>query len=407
MRKQGGVYIVIAVLTVLVLLLLQYNQPKKLNWFPSYVSHHKIPFGTYVFNDIAEHIFPNTEQVSSPPYQYLNDHPESEGTYFFVNSTVNFADAELEALLDWTAIGNTLFIASESFEKKLLDTLGLDTQNLYNGLEEVNGFGFRMVHPDLSPDTEYPFQKMDYTSYFNTIDTLHTKVLGLVKDLSKNTDSRYFNVISKTFGQGKIILTTFPKAFTNYFILKGSNKDYTAGLLSYIPSNDTLYLDNYYKQGKAFYTSPMYIFLNNKALKWAYYLALIGAVIYIFFEGKRKQRAIPIVRPLKNQTLAFTRTIADMYYEKNEQKQIVAFKIEYFLEYIRSRFYLGTIEREDHFYRSLAARSSHSMEEVKKLFTFLERLKNQEVVSTQDLTQLNTAIEKFKKRADGRNEQHA
>ncbi len=404
MRKKGGVYIIIAVVTVLVLLLLQYNEPKKLNWFPSYVAHHKIPFGTYVFNGIAENIFQDTEQINTPPYEYLNNNPDSEGTYFFVNSAVGFADAELETLLDWTAKGNTLFIASESFEKKLLDTLDLATQNLYNGLESSGGFGFRLANPDLSPEKEYLFQKNKYTSYFNSIDTLHTSVLGLVRDLADDADSKYFNIISKNFGKGKIILSTFPKAFTNYFILKESNKDYTAGLLSYIPTKSTLYLDNYYKEGKAFYTSPMYIFLNNKALKWAYYLALIGAVIYIFFEGKRKQRAIPVVRPLKNQTLAFTRTIADMYYEKNEQKRIAEFKIEYFLEYIRSQFYLGTNERVAHFYRSLAARSSHSLEEVEKLFSFLERLKNQETVSTLELTQLNSAIEKFKKRADGRNE---
>ncbi len=403
MRKKGVVYIIIGALALVVLLMLQYSQPKKLNWFPSYVAHHKIPYGSYVFTNLVENLFPDTEQISTPPYEYLNENPDIKGTYFFANSAVGFAEAELETLLNWTTKGNTLFIASETFEKELLDTLGLDIQNLYNGLQDNAGFEFRMVHPKLSPEKEYPFKKNSYTPYFNSIDTLHTSVLGLVRDPSQDSDKKYFNVISKNFGQGEIILTTFPKAFTNYFILKGTNKDYTAGLLSYISTNNTLYLDNYYKDGKAFFTSPMYIFLNNKALKWAYYLALIGALIYIFFEGKRKQRAIPIVRPLKNQTLAFTRTIADMYYEKSEQKQIAEFKIEYFLEYIRSRFYLGTIEREAHFYRNLAARSSHKIEEVENLFTFLERLRNQEIVSDSELIKLNTQIEKFKKRVDGRN----
>ncbi|NHF61312.1 DUF4350 domain-containing protein [Flavobacteriaceae bacterium TP-CH-4] len=402
MRKKGGVYILIAVLTLGLLLLLQYNQPKKLNWFPSFVAQHKIPYGSYVFNTLVEELFPNTQQVTRPPYQYLNDHPDIKGTYFFANGSVAFAEAELNTLLEWTAEGNSLFIASSAFEPELLDTLGLDTQNLFMELNDDQGFGHRMVHPELHPEKEYPFLKDSYTPYFGEIDTSRTKILGMVKDFSGTSNQEYVNIVKQPFGKGTIILSTFPKAVTNYFILKNSNKDYTAGLLSYIDKKSTLYMDNYYKDGKAFYTSPMYIFLNNKALKWAYYLALIGALIYVLFEGKRKQRAIPIVRPLKNQTLAFTRTIADMYYEKQEQKPIAEHKIDYFLEYIRSHFYLGTIHREEDFYKNLASRSSHSVNEVKSLFEFFERLRNQQVVTDVELKKLNTSIEKFKKRADGR-----
>ena len=127
-------------------------------------------------------------------------------------------------------------------------------------------------------------------------------------------------------------MTSFPKAFTNYFILKDNNQEYTAGLLSYLDTERPIYMDNFHKSGKSFYTSPMYLFLNTKEFKWAYYLVLIGALIYIIFEGKRKQRAIPIVPPVKNQTVAFTRTIADMYFEKGELHLITKHKIDYFLE---------------------------------------------------------------------------
>ncbi len=93
----------------------------------------------------------------------------------------------------------------------------------------------------------------------------------------------------------------------------------------------------------------MYIFLNRKELKWAYYIALIGCLLYILFEGKRKQRAIAVITPLKNQTLSFVRTIANMYYEKGESTEIAQHKIDYFLEYIRTRFYLQTIKRKEEF----------------------------------------------------------
>ncbi|MGB3150819.1 MAG: DUF4350 domain-containing protein, partial [Maribacter sp.] len=211
-----------------------------------------------------------------------------------------------------------------------------------------------------------------------------------------------YNVIMQPFGKGKIILSTFPEAFTNYFLLKANNKDYTAGLLSYLDDSKTIYMDNHYKSGKSFYTSPMYIFLNTKELKWAYYTALIGVLIYIVFEGKRKQRAVPVITPLKNQTLAFTRTISDMYFEKSDQKSIAEHRINYFLDEVRSNYYLGKISGEDDFYKNLAARSGHSLESVKSLFIFMEQLRNKSQVTDSELIKLNTLIQKFKAKPDGK-----
>lgn len=404
MAKKGKIYIIIAVVTLGLLMLLQYNQPKELNWFPSYVAQHKIPYGTVVLNDILENRFPDTRQISVPPYEFLNMEPDAKGTYFFVNDQLAFDPSELDRLLEWTANGNTLFLASETFDHTFLDTLGLKTAGLYDALLEDKGQLHQLVHPKFRKETGFSIKKDAYTQYFSEIDTLHTTVIGVVDHL--NTDKKitkdHINVLSKSFGNGTVILSTFPKAFTNYFILKDGNSDYTAGLLSYLDEDNTIYMDNHYKSGKAFYTSPLYIFLNNKSLKWAYYLMLIGAVVYVLFEGKRKQRAIPVIRPLQNQTLAFTRTIADMYFEKKETKEIAEHKIDYFLEYIRSRFYLGTINRESEFYRNLASRSAHSIEEVEKLFHFLDTVRNQQVVSDSQLITLNTSIEQFKTRADGR-----
>lgn len=404
MGKKTNIYLIIAVITIALLMVLQYNKPKELNWFPSYVAQHKIPFGTFVLNELLDEKFDNTQQVQIPPFEFLNAHFEAEGTYFLVNEDIKFGGPELDKLLDWTSEGNTLFIASTTFEEDLLDTLGLKTSGLFAGFGEAQKQVHKLVNPNLNPDSGYPFEKDTYSNFFKAIDTLNTTVLGTIHNYEDSlaVDKKHFNAIRKDFGEGEVILSTFPKAFTNYFILEDNNRDYTAGLLSYIDSSRPLYIDNHYKAGKKFYTSPMYIFLNTKEFKWAYYLVLIGALIYVLFEGKRKQRAIPVVVPLKNQTLAFTRTIANMYYEKGQQKQISEHKIAQFLEYIRSHFYMVTIDREEEFYQNLAARSSHSFDEIKGMFDFIEKLRNQAEVSDADLTKLNSSIEKFKHKADGK-----
>ena len=405
MGKKGKVYIIIALVTLALLMLVQYSKPKNINWFPSFATQHKIPYGTFVLTDIMEHQYGDRlNQIKRPPFELLQRANINEGTYFFVNDRISFGEVELISLLDWTAKGNTLFIASSTFDQKLKDTLNFETYGLYDSFGEDHTQVHSLLHPNLNKGATYPFKKDSYATYFSSIDTLNVKVIGRVDYESDegSTQDHNYNIIKQPFGKGEVILSTFPKAFTNYFILEDDNKDYVAGVLSYIKADRPVYVDHHYKSGKTFYSSPMYIFLNTKEFKWAYYIVLIGTLLYLIFEGKRKQRAIPVVTPLKNQTLAFTRTIADMYFEKGEQKSITDHKVDYFLDYIRSHFHLNTLDPDDDFYHNLAARTNHSFDAVKEIFTTLEKLKRKAVVTNEDLKKLNTLIEKFKLKADGK-----
>ncbi len=404
MGKKNIAYIIIGIVTVGAILWVQYSKPKELNWFPSYVTHHKIPFGTKIFTDILQRKSNNAKEVNIPPFQFLNNRDSIGGTYFFANNNISFGEAELNKLLAWTSNGNNLFIASNFFEKQLLDTLHLETDILYGdkGLEHT--FQYQFVNQKLKAKGVFPFKKDYKTSYFSKIDTIETTILAVVDN---NSDSntiikKNVNVVAQSFGKGKIILCAFPKSLTNYFILNNNNKDYTANLLSYINTNKPIYIDTHYKSGKKFYSSPMYIFLNNKELRWAYYIVLIGALLYIIFEGKRKQRAVPVIPSLKNQTLAFTRTIANMYFEKGEQKQILQHRIAYFLDYIRNHFYLSTHKIESDFYSNLASRSNHTEEEIITLFKFIKRLESNQNILDEDIVKLNSSIEKFKAKANGK-----
>lgn len=404
MHKKGIIYSIIGAFTLALILFVAYHKEKELNWFPSYVSHHKIPYGTKVLSDVLQKHFSNRREIKRPPFEFLKANEDSQSTYFFVNNSISFQEAELNALLDWTMKGNTLFIASGNFEKGLLDTMHLKTERLLGkeGLEHE--FQHRLVNPSLAQPKKYIFKKSYSTLYFSELDTLNTIIIGEVSNTSDgDADFKMHpNSIQQAFGNGQIILTTFPTAFTNYFILKDKNAAYTAGLLSYIDSNKPLYIDAYYKSGKKFYSSPMYIFLNTKELKWAYYMVLIGALLYVIFEGKRKQRAVPVVNPLVNQSLAFTRTIADMYFEKGERSPIATHKIAYFLDDIRTHFYLSTQEQNKEFYQNLAARSHHTTEEIQALFKYIAALKKKTTLTDEELTKLNSFIEKFKAKAHGK-----
>ncbi|PIB25294.1 DUF4350 domain-containing protein [Maribacter sp. 4G9] len=406
MRKKGISYIVTALILIVGLLILQYSKPRTINWFESYVSTHKIPYGTFVANELLENRLydEKVRQIYVPPFEFLSGSDSIKGIYAFVNNRVDFEEAELNQLLEWTAEGNTLFIASEGFEETFRDTLGFEIRTRYAGFEVSQNQEHQLVNPYLKSDRRYTYNKESLITVFEELDTINASVLATVKVPNQEGDGSVQDVtaIKSPFGKGEIILSTFPKAFTNYFVLENDNRDYTAGILSYFGRSENIYMDNYYKSGKSFYTSPMYIFLNTKELKWAYYMVLIGGLIYIVFEGKRKQRPIPVVKPLQNQTLAFTRTISDMYFEKGDGKSIAEHKINYFLNYIKTRYYIGNITNEDYFYSNVSARSGNSLEETKILFKLMDELRSQDQVSEDQLKRLNNLIQKFKSQRNGK-----
>ncbi|GGW60923.1 uncharacterized protein DUF4350 [Winogradskyella epiphytica] len=398
MSKKGKTYIILVALTLFVIVALEMSKPKQINWFPSYATHHKIPFGSYVFNQELNRLADNVSSIDRPPFEYLNEN-NIEGTYLFYNGDIEFGKEELNSLLDWVNKGNTLVVSSANFEKKLLDTLNLTTTSVNTFGNFNNEYQVKLVNPLLDDSKTYKYDRPTTFFHFNKIDTLQTSVLSFIdtyRGENKPIEDSLINSIKQPFGDGEIMLSTFPQAFSNYFILKTPNQNYTAGFLSYIDTSKPIYVDTFHKSGKVFYTSPLYLFLNTKSLKWAYYMVLIGAVIYIIFEGKRKQRAIPVVKPLRNQTVGFTRTIANMYYESGKHKDISNHKIQHFQEYIRNTLHLSTAEINTSFIKNLAARSNNTIEDTQELFEFIDSINHKTEISKVELERLNSLIEKYK-----------
>ena len=393
MHKSLRIYIVVFILLLVALFYYEKNKTRPVNWFPSYVKNHSIPYGTYVLYHALPGLFPKTEihDVNLSPYVFLKE-KKPEGCYLFIDKSVNIDRESLKQLMTFVSKGNSVFIASHDFA---LDSLGIETKILHQGADESPFF--KLYSPGFNR-REYTFDRPVNPRIFSKIDTAKVVVLGqagLVNEGGERTASGA-NFIRYNHGKGAFYFHSFPEAFTNYQILKSPNEKYAAALLSYLGNPENLYWDRYLKTGKIRITSPMQFILKNKSLKWAYYLLLIGVIIFIFFEGKRKQRSIPIIKPLQNQTLAFTRTIANMFFEKQEHKNIAEQEIRYFLEYIRSHYHLQTTELNSKFQENLSARSGKSLESISKLVRHMENIHIKNTISEADLVKLNKMIEAFK-----------
>jgi len=396
MNKSFKIAFVGILLLVLFLTYLQATEPEPVNWNPSYLESDKIALGSFVFYESwKENASTKIEKVSVPPFQFLNE--EHHGTYFFLNDVLSFDDSELKKILKWVSSGNTLFLSANTFSQNLMDTLKVQTAVKLPGTDLTSQPYLNLVHPKLKQAVPFKYEHEVPMVYFSKIDTLNNKILGVSTLKSfKGSNTADVNFLKAEFGKGSIFVHSMPEAFSNYFLLSNSNFSYAEAVLSYIDHSEPVYWDRYYKTGKAFYTSPLYILLQNRALKWAYYFALFGSVLFIIFEGKRIQRAIPVVEPLKNQTYEYLGTIADLYLEQKQYKALALKKINHFYDYIRTRYRIDTSVQNEAFYRELAAKSDRSIPETEDLFNEINELSNKPEITKNELQQFNDVIQSFK-----------
>ena len=390
--------IILGALLVLLamLIFLEANQKDPVNWYPSYSITDKIPQGTFVFYESLEKVA-KVEQVNIPPFEFLED-TTTTGTYFFLNASVGIDAAELNKLLKWVEKGNTAVISASYISYPLLDTLKItnDQKIRKNGLENIPQYNF--ANKDLRSEKYYEFNRDHTLEYFDSLNGKQQKVLGIakVKDDNSVQNDSLANFVESKFGEGRFLLHSSPQAFTNYFLLDGENFEYAEKFLAYLDLQETIYWDNHYKNGKIIHTSPLYILLSNRYFKWAYYFVIIATILFIFFEGKRKQKSIPVVDPLKNQTYDYTRTIAGMYLDQKDYRTIAQKIRDHFFIFLQKEFKINVKEQKN--YRQLIEQQTKiSSEEIDLLFDQIKALEVKPSVTKKDIEALNRLIIQFKK----------
>lgn len=397
MSKSYKILLGIMVLLLGIFIVMEASRPEPLDWTPTYSVKDKIPLGTYVFFHSLENKAPNLKKIDQPPFNFLQD-STLHGTYFFVNNALGFNKAEVNKMLGWVKKGNTLFVSTNYISKLILDTLNLTRGRKLRRKSLVNYPQYNFSNPSLKADSAYLFKHNAGLGFFEDIDTLKQTVLGVarLKTDSTKTQKNEINFLEAPFGKGKIFMHSSPQVFSNFFMLSKHNYDYAENLLAYINVKGNVFYDVYYDHGKVIHTSPLYVFLNNKYLKWAYYFVLIGTIFFILFEGKRKQKAIKAVPPLKNKTYDYTRTIAGMYLEKKDHTSIAHKKIIQFLEFVRKELRTDVQKIDSELIKRLRQLTENSEEDIKALFDEIQRLQSSEHISKQELLDLNQGIINFK-----------
>jgi hypothetical protein len=368
----------------------------------SYSRNSKKPFGTYVAYEMLKAKYANNSiQVSKKNFSKSRvSLYESQNLYVIISKTLWLNKEDVESMLQYVSSGNQLFISASYFDDLLLDTLGLKVQYDYNiSIFQNKPVGDTMKYASVSlKDPAADIQAKYGFFYYPFIGNFIRPGKNLQNLIGYN-DLNEPNFITVTHGNGRIFLHLHPAAFSNYFLLTGNNKEYFEKAMSYTASGrETVYWDDYYRLGLSPVNenfSKLGVFMKYPMLKWALLLAGAALLLYIAVGSKRRQRIIPVKIPNTNSSVSFVETIGRLYLQKKDNNNIAHKMITYFMEKIRTTYYLNTSQVNSEFFSSLSKKSGVEEADVKQFFQYMANLQQTESISDEELLNLNNQIQLY------------
>jgi hypothetical protein len=384
--RDFKIYLSIASLLLVIYLVAQYNKPASINWEPSMYYNDKVPFGTYILYRQLPTLFPGAKVINTNQTleDQFHDKNISNSNYFIFAKTVDLNKHDFEEMVNYIKAGNSVFISAFEWQGVLADTLDLQIGSEY----KKKSVGLNFTNPGLKRANSYKFDRYISIQYFSSFDTSHATVLGK-NDLGNSSLLRF------TYGKGSLYLCANPGLFTNFGLLNSNGADYVAKALSYLPPQPNIYWDELQNGDIQQDLSPMRVLFSNASLQWAYYISLFSLLIFVLYEVKRRQRIIPVIEPLQNSTVDFVNVVGQVYYEQRNNLNIAQKKTLYFLEHLRTQYYLKTTLLDTDFTDRFAQKTGIDPAFAREIINHIKYVNVQNRVTDDELIYLNHLIEQF------------
>lgn len=374
MRKEKPLYIILVLLFV-TYVIVEYYSPKPLDWAITFAQDDKNPYGGYILYDRLDDFY--TEKAVS--FHTLSEAKDAEGHLLIVTTDFNPSGPDIDGLHDILAQGRTVMIAAQVFSQSFLDALRIDAKMQVLGSISADSITVSLEGGKI---VTVP------SSFVNTVFEIDSATVW-----QRHATSDGDVMISKDYSAAKLILTTMPLAFTNYALVHDDIYLFAENALNKIPEGIVLY-NRYYHVGKQEPATPLRYVLSQAPLRWAVVLTIFVLLLYLIAGSRRLQRAIPVLAPLENTSLAFIKTIGALYHREGNHKNAALKLSGHFTHMLATRYYMHTFDERS--YKVLSAKSGVALEDVVKTFDLMQVIKQSPKVSEELLKQLYGHITKFK-----------
>lgn len=403
--KNRTTYIIIGVVLLLVILLAVVGKKGVLNddrlstkmEKSSFSSKDKKAGGAYAaFKTLPELFDRHSIQVVTKPFATTYA-KESElryagNNYILVANELFTTEKDVESMMEYVSIGNYLLLSVNKIDPLLAKKLKC---KVVEGANYQPGVPTKVqAYNDTSVplDTSYYYSGMIAASYFSAIDTAYTKILGA------NFKGKP-NFIRVVHGRGCFLISLNPYTFTNYFLLDQDNIEALETQLSYIPGDaSNIYWDDFYSHQESAQSgdfSEWQVLMRYPSMRWALWLAVLLLLLYVLFEGKRRQRIIPEKPVLANNSLEFVDAIGQLYYQQHDNFNLAHKMTLHLLEYIRTRYYLNTNHLNAQFIEALSKKAAMPENEIRELINTVHHIQLAGQVSDEQLQDYYQRIQHF------------
>jgi hypothetical protein len=384
----------------------RHSQQQKLDERVTLNKKDKLPYGTYVAYQYLPYLFPKALlSINKEPPGYWNNLSAADSQQVLIIMTAKFSagEDEMKDLIDFVKNGNDIFICaiyiSAAAERVMKCTSSSYDLN-YIGIDQLDRpMEISLSEPPFSADEKYKYPGRTFNSYFTSLDTAATDVLGYDELFRPD-------FIHLRAGKGNIYVHLEPLAFSNYFLLHRNNISYYEKAFSLLPQESAKVVwDEYYlyKKDAAEDQQPqpgwITVLLRYPAFRAALLTAMLALVLYVLMEMRRKQRVIRMIRKPGNDSLDFVKTIGRLYYDQGDHRNLGRKMAAYFLEHVRNKYKLATHVLDEEFKTALHFKSGVDRVEIEQIVSYIKYVDRAVVVSSDQLMDFYKKLESFYKKA--------
>ncbi|MRJ10217.1 DUF4350 domain-containing protein [Ornithobacterium rhinotracheale] len=364
-NKLFRTYGIILGLVVLVMMFFELTKTPVSNWSKNYNENSKDPLGLYIFDQEADSLFHGKlTRTSESPFEYEIADSTQTRNYLIIGKEYVSEEAR-NKLLNEVEKGSTLFFAID-FLYMLKWMNSMAPEPFY--IEKTDTINLHFINKQIPPIS---LAHKEEVLYITQAKRDSAKVLGTTKNHSNNKIGSFFIEIPR--GKGKIYLLSVPEIFTNYGILNGENYKAIPKILGYLPNQETIWFQNRSKKKWKYQNTILRVIFENPPLRWAWRLFLLGLIIFMIFTAKRKQRIIPIIPPVKNESAEFVKNISNLYLQEGDTKNMAQKKALYFLQKVRSELMIPTDELDQKFIERLHIKTMQPRETIQEAVRLLTK----------------------------------
>jgi len=370
--------------------LTEYREVSVNEWEERYNYSDEQPQGLYIFKELVTRYFKNVPITQDG---YPLDSINVNGLY--IQFAADYLEDEVvDTLISIVKSGNDVLIIGDYFNHRIADTV---SQYFDDIVVKDSVLNFNFTDKETASDTNFFYQFHDENFSPN-----QEKEFFLMQGLDWESDQEFVKVAtpdslilmtSFDFGEGRLFYHVKKDLFYNYSYRQSRMFDYTQKIFSHFEPSHVYLLDplTIYGSENSQDRNPLDFIQSQPALRAAYYLLILGTLLFVFFGGKRKQKIIPVLEKNKNTSLEYIDTVSQLFYQQERHEKLVRHMRNIFHHKMQKKYFVSPDDPE--YVSVLAKKSKISETEIQYVMDRFRNLDDNFRFTSDQLVSLNSRIE--------------